>query len=278
MTNKQPIRLGKVQETMLIPLYGRAQQTKAGRGRFDDQKAVEMVDAIDYDFTRFDNDLSLSGAVLRTSIIDVWVREFLDHNPEGTVVEIGAGLNTRFERVDNGRLHWIDLDLPDVMELRRRFFTDSDRRQMLATSVLDPTWIERVRRLPGPYFFAAEASIIYLPETDVKKTVGMIAEHFPASLLAVDTATRLIIDSQDTHPSLKKVSARMRWACDDPAGLSNWEYGMRLRDSRTIAQAPASVRGNLPLRLRVLLAMAQALRVKRVVGYRINLFEVLGGR
>lgn len=51
--------------------------------------------------------------MLRTVILDTWVRDFLAGHPAGTVVDIGTGLNSRFERVDNGQVHWIDLDLPD---------------------------------------------------------------------------------------------------------------------------------------------------------------------
>jgi len=62
------------------------------------------------------------------------------------------GLNTRFDRVGNGQAHWIDLDLPDTIELRRRFFADSGRRRMVAASVLDQGWLPAVRDSPGPVF------------------------------------------------------------------------------------------------------------------------------
>ena len=87
-------------------------------------KAEEMVASIDYDFARFDNLPSLMGTVLRTALFDDWVRAFLSGNPSGTVVEIGTGLNTRFERADNGRARWFDLDLTDVITLRRWFFAE----------------------------------------------------------------------------------------------------------------------------------------------------------
>src|SRR5919109_2471064 len=114
--------LGPVAETLLIPLYGRATLTRQGSALIDDPTAVEMVEAIDYDFSRFDGAPSLFGAVLRTRVLDVWIQRWLSAHPAGTVVEIGAGLNTRFERLDNGLAHWLEVDLPDAMTLRRRFF------------------------------------------------------------------------------------------------------------------------------------------------------------
>ena len=93
----------------------------------------------------------IMGIVMRTAILDAWVRAFLAGHPAGTVVEIGTGLNTRFERVDNGQAHWIDLDLPDVIELRRRFFADTGRHRMVAASVLDEAWLQDVdARQPSP--------------------------------------------------------------------------------------------------------------------------------
>ncbi|MET9966896.1 class I SAM-dependent methyltransferase [Streptomyces sp. NPDC006356] len=160
---ERPPELGEIQETLLIPLYARAMETHKRRGMVTDPRAVEMVDALDYDFARFDGATSLLGANLRTLLFDTWVRDFLARHPSGTVVEIGTGLNTRFERLDNGTVHWIDLDLPDVIELRRSFFEDTDRRRMLAASVTDPAWTDEVRRLPGLHFFGVHVHLRVRP-------------------------------------------------------------------------------------------------------------------
>jgi O-methyltransferase involved in polyketide biosynthesis len=92
---------------------------------------------------------------------DEWIKGFLRCRADGTVAEIGAGLNTRLERLDNGRLHWFDLDLPDAVELRRLFFTDNERRTT-ASSVLESGWTATMRQSPGPYFFVAEEVFVYL--------------------------------------------------------------------------------------------------------------------
>lgn len=114
------VRLDAVQETLLIPLYGRAVETRRRHPLLRDPRAVQIVARVDYDFTGLSSDQSLAGAVLRTSSYDAWARRFLAAHPAGTVVEIGTGLNTRFDRLDNGTARWFDLDLPEVIELRRR--------------------------------------------------------------------------------------------------------------------------------------------------------------
>ncbi|WP_412180797.1 class I SAM-dependent methyltransferase [Streptomyces sp. ADMS] len=114
---ERDVRLGTVQETLLIPLYGRAVENRKSEAVLRDPVAEELVAAIDYDFARFDGLPMLLGTVLRTTLFDRWAAAFLAEHPTGTMVEIGTGLNTRHERTDNGRARRFDLDLPDVIEL-----------------------------------------------------------------------------------------------------------------------------------------------------------------
>jgi O-methyltransferase involved in polyketide biosynthesis len=239
-----------------------------------DPRAVDMVDALDYDFSRFDGAKSLLGANLRTLLFDLWVRDFLDRHPSGTVVEIGTGLNTRFERLDNGTVHWFDLDLPDVIALRRNFFEDTDRRRMLAASVTDSDWLEEVRSSsPGPYFLAAEAVLIYLEEEQVRSVLRQVGERLPGAHLALETAAARMIDAQDSHDVLAGMAARMRWSCDDPRAVEHWQPGLRLTDSRTLAHLPAPVARQLPLPLRLALRFMATVRRRDIEAYRFNLFR-----
>jgi O-methyltransferase involved in polyketide biosynthesis len=157
-----------------VALYARALESRRKRPILEDPKAVEIVDSIDWGFRRFGQRRRVAGCALRSALFDVWVRDFLRRHPEGTVVEIGAGLSTRFERLDNGRVHWYDLDLPDMVDVRRDFFSDSERRVTLPASVLDPDWIETVRRSPRPYFLVGRAvgQAMGGPESELRQGRG----------------------------------------------------------------------------------------------------------
>ncbi|MGW0776855.1 class I SAM-dependent methyltransferase [Streptomyces sp. NPDC002835] len=269
------LHLGAVQETLLIPLYGRAVETRKDHPVLRDAKAEEMVASIDYDFARFDDLPSLIGTVLRTALFDDWVRAFLSGNPSGTVVEIGTGLNTRFERADNGRARWFDLDLPDVIELRRKFFGESSRRTMIAGSVTDVSWTDTVTAVgDGPYLFSAEAVLPFLDEADVRQVIALIAERFPGSPLALDTAGPGIIDSQDQHDALSKVQARMRWACDDPADIIEWAPGGRLLATHTLTTLPPALYGRLPAGYQEMLNGLAEQRLPQVEQYRLNFVQL----
>ena len=274
MALRQFIQLGQVQESLLVPLYGRALDSLKKRPILKDPKAVEIVESIDWDFQRFNQRRRVVAAALRTALFDEWVKGFLSRHPEGTVVEIGAGLNTRFERLDNGTLHWFDLDLPDTVELRRKFFTDSRRRVTLAASVLDPGWMAAVRQSPGPYFFVSEAVFIYLTEPEVKAALAQIAANFPRASIAFDTATLKGISHENKDHARRKLGARFSWACQDPREIERWKIGLRLVESRPLLDVPDSLRPRLSLPMRAVFRVFVKLLPMITNCYRLNLFAV----
>lgn len=249
------MELGEIQRTLFIPLVGRSRHTTRKRAVLRDPKAAEIVASLSQDFGQ---DLREYGAiwgewamVLRTATFDAWVHDFLAQHPDGTVVELGTGLNSRFERVDNGRVHWVDLDLPDVIELRRRFFTDTDRRRMVAASVLDSDWFSQVTELPGPYLFVTEGVLVYLPPERVKAALGAIAGRFPSCLLALDAYGSGIHERRRRMTAKRGADlATWTWICDEPRTLER--FGLRVVDTATLTRLPTLVRRRVPLTFRCL--------------------------
>ena len=254
MENKHRVRRGAVQETLFIPLAARARETQRKHPLLRDPKAVEMVQSIDYDTAKYGPGAGGAVTVLRTAIIDFWVRSFLAAHPAATVVEIGTGLNTRFERVDNGQVHWFDLDLPDVIELRRAFFADTERRRMVDASVLDEEWLPAVARSRGPYFFVADGVLVYLPEEQVMAALARIARRFRGALIALDTYPKQTFDRQHRLAERKGIAARWAWACDDPRALER--FGLEVMESASFTRPPRAMRRELPAAYRYLTPLA----------------------
>lgn len=254
---KQRVRLGAVQETLFIPLAARARESVRRRPLLRDPKAVEMIARIDYAADKYGPSAGSPTTVLRTAIVDTWVRAFLAEHPAGTVVEIGTGLNTRFERVDNGAVHWIDLDLPDTIALRRMFFTDTDRRRMIAASVLDGEWLRTVEESPAPYFFVAEGVLVYLSEEETGEALTRIGRRFSDSLVALDTYPQWLLEKQHEEAERKGMEARWAWSCDDPRSLER--FGLRVVETAAVTRPPRALRDRLPFRYRVFLPVAHRL-------------------
>lgn len=117
------VNLQGLPETLLIPLWCRARETQKPDALLRDPKAVQILEQLECDFTSFQKAwMTPLGIAIRTKLIDGEVRKFLAAHPRATVVNLAAGLDTRMARLDNGNAQWYDLDLPEVIELRRTFF------------------------------------------------------------------------------------------------------------------------------------------------------------
>ena len=139
MTEKIKIELGNVQKTLFLPLWGRAVESKKRKPMLVDETAVRIIEQVDYDFAPMTanlEELSQIAWIKRSLICDQVIDKFLAQYPAGTIVNVGCGLDTTFERVDNGKLRWYDLDLPDVIALRSKFIQESERRTFIASSFL----------------------------------------------------------------------------------------------------------------------------------------------
>ena len=252
MADRVKAELGAVQETLFIPLAARAREARRRRPVLRDPKAAEILASVDFDTRKYGRSWGGRVTVLRTAIFDCWVSDFLAEHPGGTVVEIGTGLNTRFERVGDGQVHWIDLDLPDTIELRRRFFADSGRRRMVAASVLDQDWLSAVRDSPGPYFFAAEGVLVYLEQAP--QVIARIAGSFPGALIAFDTYSQRTLEQQHKLAARKSMDARWAWSCDDSRTLES--LGLEVVQEAAVTRPPPELRRRLPRLYRYALPLA----------------------
>lgn len=272
------VELGHVQRTLLIPLLGRARETQRSRGLLRDEKAVEILQRLDFDFSQWEGGPSLPGSCLRTLMFDRFVEDFLERHPRGTVVEIGCGLNTRFDRVDNGQATWFDIDLPDAIALRRRFFEDTPRRTMIAASVLDSDWHDRVAATTGPWMFVAEAVLIYLEAHEARRALLSVARRFPGAFIAFDTTSGKMVDTQSKHDAMRNLPREswFRWRCDDPREIERWGGGFRVMASKTFFDAEPEALARLPFWMGLPMRFLPFLVRSRIAGYRLNLAVVRG--
>jgi O-methyltransferase involved in polyketide biosynthesis len=226
--------LSGVPETLLITLYLRAMETQRPDALIKDEKAVELVTRLSYDFAQV-RQIPLSEAnkipiILRNRELDRYARDFLVRNPEGVVVHIGCGLDSRFERVDNGKVEWYDLDLPEVIELRRKFIGgDGERYHLMSDSVLSSAWLDTVSvHTQRPFLFLAEGVFMYFKAEQVRSLVLTMRDHFPGSELVFDCYSpihRWVHNFQVTTLGHK---ASARWGIWRGQEIERWGNGIRL--------------------------------------------------
>ena len=204
-----------------------------------------MAAQLDYDWRRIRLARSdLVQCVVRLREFDRLARDFLRRHPAGTVVHLGCGLDARFQRVDNGHVRWFDLDLPQVIALRRRLLPESDRDRYLASSAFDTGWMTMLNHPdPAELLFLAEAVLLYFDEAQVKDLVTALHGRFPGAELVCDVCTPLAVRIDNLHLLFTRSAARIHWALRDPRDVETWSPGIRLVESFSYFDDPESRMG-----------------------------------
>ncbi len=206
--DKVKVKLSGVSASMLRCLWSRAQLSKEYSSLFYDAKAVELVERIDYDFSASDmpfegimfnisrklnlpefNLPELGLFTLRSKQFDEKVKAYIAEHPRASVVNIGAGLDATFYRIDNGLIHWYDLDLPAVIDIRRQLLPEPDRVTYIAKSLLDPSWCKDVNTENG-IFMIAGGIFMWFEEAQAKQFFSMLADNFPDDEIVFDAMSR----------------------------------------------------------------------------------------
>lgn len=225
------LELDKEKETLLIPLYSKAKESIKPNPIIYDKKALEIIDLIEYDSSQLNipskTEITLC---MRAKQFDNYTKVYLKNNPKSTVVHLGCGLDSRFNRVDNGTVEWYDLDFPEVIELRKSFYKESHRYHMIPSSVTDFTWIDYVNPKEGPFLFLAEGLLMYLKEDEVKDLFHLIRDFFPKCYFIFDAFNKLTVRGINRHPSIRKTKASINWGINDSKKLEEWDRGIKLID------------------------------------------------
>jgi len=222
------VELGSVQRTLLLPLWGRAIETQKKRPLLVDHTAAKIVATADYDFSTMARNISPITRltwIARSLHTDRTIKQFLEKHPGATVVNLGCGLDTTFERIDNGRVSWYDLDLPDVMELRKRFVPGGARRHEIACSLLDDAWLSQVT-VADSVFFVAGGVFCYLEEGQVRGLFLKLADAFPGAEVLFDACS-----PRGLKMASEKVikaggmdeSAMLKWGLRRAADIELWD-------------------------------------------------------
>ena len=248
-------QLTGVAETLMITLYSRYLETQRPDSFFQDPKAVEIVERTNYDFEKYAKGwASQLGVIIRVREYDRIVKNFLNTHPDAVAINLGCGLCTRFLRTDNGSVRWYEIDFPEVIEFRRKFFDQNDRYQFIATSILDFAWIDRIERSPNqPLLILMEGVSPYLTESENRAIVGQICDRLAPTELVFDVINRKVAKSTKGHDTVSKTDAEFKFGIDKGKELETWGTGIALKDEIYYLTQFANYPKRLPIWARYLL-------------------------
>jgi O-methyltransferase involved in polyketide biosynthesis len=237
MADKIKIDLGEVQKTLLIPLYGRAIESRKAHPLVVDTLAQEIVDRLDYDFESMSARLPkqfLVNCAIRAHHFDAALRELIAAHPDAAIINLGAGLDTSFTRVDNGRITWYDLDMPDSMALRERLVPHRERNFRIAKSLFDPSWYRDVKVRGSKVFLISGGVLVYLDEKEIRRLFLDLIGEFPGCEIMFETYSKGLVRFRNLLLAFKdrnsKVHARFRWAVNSARDIARWSDRISVLD------------------------------------------------
>lgn len=224
-----PVDLSGVSATLLSNLARRAAAARAKNPLLDDPLAVEAVERLDYDF----KDASTRGVswhAVRVATFDSAVRRFLKRNPDGIVVALGEGLETQFWRIGDGHVHWLTVDLPSVLDLRRRVLPEEPRQRSHSGSALDLGWVDQLDP-STPVLVTAQGLLPYFEREQIHALIAAMAARLPGASLVFDVVPEKMLEL------VRRTSGRER---DQAVELWTWLFD--LDERAAIAEVPGVAR------------------------------------
>ena len=247
------IEKNTVQETLVIPLYGRTLCARLFPHLFTDRTAAELLEQIDYDVSALEQrsgglmqTFGALEAAMRQSDLAFEVREYLRAHPRAAVVNLGCGLDSTGRSCDNGQCRIYNIDLPDVMAVREALLPAGERERNLAADLNDLSWFDAIDAPTedGAVFFAAGV-FYYFRTEQVRALCAAMAERFPGGRLVFDaaepTAVKLMLKTWVKQAGIRDVGAY--FSVRDPAReLSPWTDRIAV-SSRGYMQGYQKLRG-----------------------------------
>ena len=213
----EKITLSGVPETMLQTVYARAKETKT-RGAITDNKAVEIIDRLDYDFSMADKDAAMhSGVIARTIVLDKVVKTYLAGHGGAVVVNIACGLDTRCYRMSDYS-HWYNLDLPETIAVREKLLPESRKISQIAMSAMDD-WGGEVAENGVPALVIIEGLTMYLSEADVQRIFSVISARFGKAQVLVEVMNPAVA-KRFREKSIEGSKAKFTWGVKNGAALA----------------------------------------------------------
>ncbi len=270
---KYHIEKNTVQETLVIPLYGRKVCAERFPELFDDRQADRICGMLDYDFeskrSAMESPAGLFGALevaQRQYDLLCEIKDYLKEHPYAAVVNLGCGLDDSFSEADNGRCRGYNIDFPDVIRIRKDILGESERQTDIGCDLNDYRWMDMIDASNGAVFFAAGV-FYYLKTEEVRALITEMAKRFPGCTLVFDSCNALGAKMM-RKTWLKEAGisdVRAYFSLEDRSRLESWGInGIKVSD-KSYMSGYRDIRGSLGFFHRLMLVFCEKMVKMRIM-------------
>jgi methyltransferase (TIGR00027 family) len=193
------MELTDVSKTALVTLRSHVLESQKNKPIINDPMAKYCLDNLvsfaseeekELLFNRKLSSVLTSHIAIRARKYDAIINDFISKNPSSMVVNLGCGFDTRYWRIDHQKCEYIELDLPEIVEMKKDILKEHLSYELIACSVLDPSWIDRVTSKGNRNFLLiAEGLFMYLPKVEVINLFKTFSERFYHSQMVLEVVT-----------------------------------------------------------------------------------------
>lgn len=212
--DSQQLGLSGVAHTMLTTMVVRAKETASTRALISDPLAVEITQRLEREQPELlsePNEATFRGVVARTLVIDEEITAFLTAHPQGQVINLGAGLDTRPWRLGTPETVWVNADLPPVINARHVLLPASQQVTDIAVDLCQPQWAAQLPVSDAPTLIALEGLLMFLPVECVNQLWQTLSTHFPGAMVIADLLSDLAVGKSQFAASVHKQGVQFTW-------------------------------------------------------------------
>ncbi|MBZ8182855.1 class I SAM-dependent methyltransferase [Oscillatoria salina] len=213
--SKSQWQLNGVPRTMILTTRARADEDRRTDGLFGDRQAREWSDRLPWDveLDSFYSSQTQTGWAIRADYFDRAVRQQIAASQQPLVIELGAGLSSRYYRLQQDNLFWINLDLPEVNHIRHQLDTETDNYKFIGASALESNWIDNLPyRKPEDITIVAEGLLMYFEPEAVAQLIAQMRARFPGATLIFDIVG---VSYRRAAKKLEALGAPLHWFVGD---------------------------------------------------------------
>ncbi len=231
------VKLAGLPRTLLFTLRARAEEHGRPHPILSDPLAhewygrVRQTDDLQRVMAKAYTAVFQLGTAVRARLYDEMAGRFVDGRQNPVIVELGAGLSTRFHRLRHHRAHWMELDLPEAIAFRRRFDAETERHTFLPYYMLDEGWLAQIPAVnPADVLFLAEGVLFFLTPDEIERLFGLVHGRFPRATFAFDILTEGF--NSKSQAIFAANDAPMRWLV--PAGADFSALGLAAQTQQVV--------------------------------------------
>ncbi len=207
--------MDNVNKTLYIPLYGKALVSRKGI-ILTDKKAEQIWESEGFPLKGKSRSKWLAYYMaMRSAVFDNCLKTELTKDSTAAVLHIGCGMDSRIERVGCGEHKWYDVDFPEVIKLRKKYYTETGNYKMTAGDVRKTDWLGEIPAGTNAVV-VFEGVSMYLTTDEIKNFMRALGEHFCNVKLLMDCYTERGAAATKIKNPINDVGVDTVYGIDDP--------------------------------------------------------------